>query len=104
MISWPMGMWLTATRMELLFTLQRMVLESQLGEKKQTILNNKKYFLCCSPVVDQRHARVDCSPDPLELEAGGQLVHLVAVVGAGTDHLGGGANEAQYDNIALCCR
>ena len=55
-------------------------------------------------MVDQRHARVDCSPDPLELEAGGQLVHLVAVVGAGTDHLGGGANEAQYDNIALCCR
>ena len=41
-------------------------------------------------MVDQRHARVDCSPDPLELEAGGQLVHLVAVVGAGTDHLGEG--------------
>ena len=52
-------------------------------------------------MVDQRHARVDCGPDPLELEAGGQLVHLVAVVGAGTDHLGGGANEAQYDNIVL---
>ena len=52
-------------------------------------------------MVDQRHARVDCSPDPLQLEAGGQLVHLVAVVGAGTDHLGGGAIEAQYDNIVF---
>ena len=100
MISWPMGMWLTATRMELLFTLQRMVLESQLGDKNHKILNNRKK-INLSPVVDQRHARVDCGPDPLELEAGGQLVHLVAVVGAGTDHLGGGAIEAQYDNIVL---
>lgn len=38
-------------------------------------------------MVDKREAGVDRGADPFQLESLGQLVHLVRVVSAGTDHL-----------------